>query len=613
MLPSPWAIDRDITSEEAQALTFYRQAYATSLLSCTPPSGWTPSSHTPIHAIAGLSREAIACLSQLHTAFDEDQDGKLNEAELKRLLQCFGPKDAEGAMNTTEYVKKVLLQEKEGVWQALQSGSESFVLTLAQLILPQCSNDSRDSAAVAEEVLAQAPLNSTYNEHAFEFHVHVTEYSDPVALHFVQGLVCTTGYDFFLNPHAALSASAAIDSMRPSAWTLGADAAVVDTLNRLGDDLLSTDSLCGFHLLPVEPPSPLARLSLPAIRLRAKLLLRLNRLLHSVLPLVDFSSSAATASSDGSDITVSPHVQSIADVLCAMRPCVMRDVKMKYLSPIMDATAGSSTVPTIRVNRLSAASIKEQARVLVEAGNPLEANAGEGDGSHASDSEAAQSWKAKQRELATGTIFGQAFEQLKSTPAWALRPIRPQGNAPFVGLNVEFLGENVEGTAGPWRQFLGDVVRELQAVDGSQVLRLFVPCPNAQQENGENRDKFVLAPSATSAAALAQLRILGRLIGLALRTSALVSVDWPSFIWKPLVGEPLTREDLRQIDSGAVNTMELLEALDATGFESMPDMQWDVVRSDRSIVELRKDGSKQVTRPPFAVFSMKCRHRLLLA
>ncbi|CAE7938453.1 unnamed protein product, partial [Symbiodinium sp. KB8] len=142
MLPSPWAIDRDITSEEAQALTFYRQAYATSLLSCTPPSGWTPSSHTPIHAIAGLSREAIACLSQLHTAFDEDQDGKLNEAELQRLLQCFGPKDAEGAMNTTEYVKKVLLQEKEGVWQALQSGSESFVLTLAQLILPQCSNDS---------------------------------------------------------------------------------------------------------------------------------------------------------------------------------------------------------------------------------------------------------------------------------------------------------------------------------------------------------------------------------------------------------------------------------------------------------------------------------------
>ncbi len=59
--------------------------------------------------------------------------------------------------------------------------------------------------------------------------------------------------------------------------------------------------------------------------------------------------------------------------------------------------------------------------------------------------------------------------------------------------------ERVEGEVGPYREVLSQICMELQ----SGALPLLIPCPNKQLAGqtigvGENRDKFILRPSATS-------------------------------------------------------------------------------------------------------------------
>jgi hypothetical protein len=46
--------------------------------------------------------------------------------------------------------------------------------------------------------------------------------------------------------------------------------------------------------------------------------------------------------------------------------------------------------------------------------------------------------------------------------------------------------------------------------------------------------------------------LVGRLLGIAMRTGVLLALDWPSLIWKQLTGEALTRADLKAVDASVV-------------------------------------------------------------
>jgi hypothetical protein len=183
------------------------------------------------------------------------------------------------------------------------------------------------------------------------------------------------------------------------------------------------------------------------------------------------------------------------------------------------------------------------------------------------------------------TAFGTAFEQLRSVGKALLRQRKPGGTDPHLSFKVLFKGEYVEGEGGPYRQFFTDVSKELQG-----QLPLLVPCPNAQAKIGENRDKFVFAPGRDSALDMAMYEFLGVLMGCALRTggtlpaslslslslslrlsflalshSVLLTLDLPSFVWKPLVGLPPEREDLykaRHTYTNAFSPPSRLSALD---------------------------------------------------
>lgn len=98
----------------------------------------------------------------------------------------------------------------------------------------------------------------------------------------------------------------------------------------------------------------------------------------------------------------------------------------------------------------------------------------------------------------------------------------------------------------------------------------------------------MLTPSADSASSLAKFVFLGRLIGAALRTGVLVKLDLPSFVFKRLVGQPVTMWDFELVDQV---TAQLLTALsgDLTQ-ETLPELTFTTMLSDKTTVELVPGG-----------------------
>jgi len=170
----------------------------------------------------------------------------------------------------------------------------------------------------------------------------------------------------------------------------------------------------------------------------------------------------------------------------------------------------------------------------------------------------------------------------------AFRPRKPAGAGPHFSLLIEFKGELVQGEGGPYRQFFTDVSKELR---DSTCLPLLIPCPNAQGKVGEGRDKYVLNPSARSKLHLRMFRFLGQLMGMSIRTGALLTLDLPSYVWKPLVGAPITINDLRAIDSHFNAAVRFLEECNEKDF-SRVFLKFVVRLSDQSMHILKKDGDQ---------------------
>ena len=87
---------------------------------------------------------------------------------------------------------------------------------------------------------------------------------------------------------------------------------------------------------------------------------------------------------------------------------------------------------------------------------------------------------------------------------------------------------------------------------------LFVPCPNAVAEVGDNRDSWLLNPRATAPECIRALEFVGQLLGLALRTGDLLPLSLAPFSWKGIVGDERRREDVRSVDVFAEKHLVIL-------------------------------------------------------
>lgn len=94
---------------------------------------------------------------------------------------------------------------------------------------------------------------------------------------------------------------------------------------------------------------------------------------------------------------------------------------------------------------------------------------------------------------------------------------------------------------------------------------------------------------------LSLFNFLGVLMGVCIRTNTNLAINLPSFVWKQLVGQRLTIDDIEEFDDGIIAELkELLLASSPEDFESrFPERYFTTTLSDDSTVELAEGGSKR--------------------
>eukprot|EP01122_Echinamoeba_exundans_P001572 TRINITY_DN115_c0_g1_i2.p1 TRINITY_DN115_c0_g1~~TRINITY_DN115_c0_g1_i2.p1 ORF type:complete len:3572 (-),score=989.42 TRINITY_DN115_c0_g1_i2:58-10773(-) len=317
-------------------------------------------------------------------------------------------------------------------------------------------------------------------------------------------------------------------------------------------ELTSPIQLTTAHINPLRPESHMAqlypkwaRMPLPTMRLRFEILRQLNSRVQQALPLIDLGGAGL-----------------LPQLVSRSRAVLFHAVKMQFFYEILDKTSVQGSQPTVEIDRLRLASRKEGA-------------------------DPAQLYGTEDA-LLKNTAFGIAFRQLRQTDSALFRQKKPPGTEPHFSLKVDFKGEHVEGEGGPYRQFFTDVSKEL-----TKVLPLLIPCPNAQAKVGRNRDKFIVAPSCNSRGHLRMFRFLGQLMGMAIRTGVMLTVDLPSFFWKPLVEQPLTLADLRDIDHAFYGTLKFIRACEQAALDEGTAsifQKFSVLLSDKMQVLLKPHG-----------------------
>lgn len=143
-------------------------------------------------------------------------------------------------------------------------------------------------------------------------------------------------------------------------------------------------------------------------------------------------------------------------------------------------------------------------------------------------------------------LFVQLFEQLQSCEPLLLRSKLDEKARLFI---VRFRGmdgriERGVDWGGIYRDSLTRVTEELCSTD----FNLFVPVPN-QRDHGTFGETFIPNPRHTSTRGLAMFEFTGKLMGISMRQKADLPFMFPPLLWKLLVGQPATAQDLQDIDT----------------------------------------------------------------
>ena len=108
----------------------------------------------------------------------------------------------------------------------------------------------------------------------------------------------------------------------------------------------------------------------------------------------------------------------------------------------------------------------------------------------------------------------------------------------------------------------------------------------------------MLHPSKVSPRDLSLFNFLGVLMGVCIRTNTNLALNLPSFVWKQLVGQQLTAEDLLDFDDGIeAELSDMVRCTSKDNFEEMYGGKYfTAMLSDGSTVDLVPNGhQKEVT------------------
>lgn len=131
----------------------------------------------------------------------------------------------------------------------------------------------------------------------------------------------------------------------------------------------------------------------------------------------------------------------------------------------------------------------------------------------------------------------------------------------------------------------------------SDHIDLFLPCPNSRAEEGINEEKYLPNPKYRHSLEVMDMYIfVGYLIGISLRTKQLMSIELCSAIWKTIVGDVITVDDVERVDLGFMNSLrQVKEYQESDGdeeFEYIFGLTFAVQDSAGNEVELLPSGSQ---------------------
>ncbi|CAF0793768.1 unnamed protein product [Rotaria sordida] len=162
--------------------------------------------------------------------------------------------------------------------------------------------------------------------------------------------------------------------------------------------------------------------------------------------------------------------------------------------------------------------------------------------------------KASLAEHPEDTMFYQAYQQLYSIASQTFR--RTNDERVWTAI---FIGMHSSDGGGPFRDSITRMCGELC----STKLPLFILCPNGRMNSGSNRDRWipnVFPPNQSIPDEFKnQYRFLGQLMGMAIRTRNFLDVQFPILLWKQLVQEKITIEDIEAIDISSFSIINQME------------------------------------------------------
>ena len=203
--------------------------------------------------------------------------------------------------------------------------------------------------------------------------------------------------------------------------------------------------------------------------------------------------------------------------------------------------------------------------------------------------------KASAAEHPEDTMFYQAYKQLKSDASKIFR--RNENERAWKAIYVGMFSED---QGGPYRDSITRICAELC----STRLSLFILCPNGRTNDGLNRDRWVpnvFPPNRSIPVDIRnQYRFVGQLMGMAIRTKEYLDVRFPILLWKQLIYEEITIEDVETIDISCfkiINVMkeniQKVNSLDECDYlfnSIMTEFTFDVVSSTGQAYELIPGG-----------------------
>jgi len=156
---------------------------------------------------------------------------------------------------------------------------------------------------------------------------------------------------------------------------------------------------------------------------------------------------------------------------------------------------------------------------------------------------------------------------------------------------ITYEGEGGQDAGGLFRDSLTAICNDLQ----SKHLPLFVPCPNQHTKFGDNQEKWLPNPASKSSLHLSMFAFVGKLMGIAIRGGHVLNLDLPSMVWKPLVGQPIVRADLEEVDSLCYDILTKVEKIEDSNvtpetFRDYITNNFVTNSSDGRDIELKENG-----------------------